>query len=65
MQKPNKIERMELYRERNTQAFLSKFLSGEISELEPVYDPKLGYRYPMVEIILGDASEVEPFLNRL
>jgi len=65
MLKPNKIERMELYRERNTQAFLSKFLSGEISELEPVYDPKLGYRYPMVETILGDASEVEPFLNRL
>jgi transcription elongation factor Elf1 len=65
MQKSNKIERMELYRERNTQAFLSKFLNGEISELEPVYDPKLGYRYPMVETILGGASEVEPFLNRL
>jgi hypothetical protein len=65
MLKPNKIERMELYRERNTQAFLSKFLSGEISELEPVYDPKIGYRYPLVETILGGASEVEPFLNRL
>jgi hypothetical protein len=65
MLRPNKIERIELYRERNTQAFLSKFLSGEISELEPVYDPKLGYRYPMVETILGDTSEVEPFLNKL
>ncbi|MGQ9507323.1 MAG: TackOD1 domain-containing metal-binding protein [Candidatus Bathycorpusculaceae bacterium] len=65
MQKSNKIERMELYRDRNTQAFLNKFLSGEISELEPVYDSKLGYSYPMVETILGDASEVEPFLNRL
>ena len=65
MQKTEKAERLELYKDRNTQVFLSKFLSNEISELEPVYDSKLGYRYPMVEAIVGDAAGVEPFLNRL
>jgi len=65
MQKTGKTKRAELYKDRNTQAFLSKFLSGEIGELEPVYDPKLGYRYPVVEAIVGDAADVETFLNRL
>jgi hypothetical protein len=65
MQKTSKIERIELYRERSTQTLLNKFLSGEVGELEPVYDPKMGYRYPLVESILGDVSKVEPFLNRL
>jgi len=59
------LDRLEIYRDRNTQVFLSKFLSGEISELEPVYDPKLGYRYPIVEAIVGDASSAETLLNRL
>jgi len=66
MLKTEKTERFELYKERNTQVFLSKFLSGEIEELEPVYDAKIGYRYPMVEAIVGnDASLVETFLNKL
>jgi len=65
MQKTSKIKRAELYKDRNTQAFIGKFLSGEISEVEPVYDPKLGYRYPIVEAIVGDAANVEDFLNRL
>jgi transcription elongation factor Elf1 len=65
MQKTEKVERLELYKNRDTQVFLTKFLSGEIKELEPVYDPKIGYRYPLVEGILGDASNVEAFLNKL
>jgi len=65
MLKTDKMQRSELYKDRNMQVLLSKFLSGEISELEPVYDPKLGYRYPTVEAIVGEASGVEPFLNRL
>ena len=64
MQKTSKVERSQLYRDRNTQVFLSKFLSGEITELEPVYDQKIGYRYPVVEAILGDLTS-EDFLNRL
>jgi len=65
MLKTDKMQRLELYKNRNTQVLLNKFLSGEISELEPVYDPKLGYRYPTVETIVGDASSAETFLNRL
>jgi hypothetical protein len=65
MLKPDKMERLELYKDRNTQVFLNKFLSGEIIELEPAYDPKIGYHYPTVEAIVGDALASEAFLNRL
>jgi hypothetical protein len=65
MLKTDRTDRLELYKDPNTQVFLSKFLSGEISELKPVYDPKLGYHYPIVEAIFGDASSAEVFLNRL
>jgi hypothetical protein len=65
MQKAEKKEALALYRDRNVQILLSKFLSGELKTLEPVYDPKTGYRYPVVEAIVGDASQVEPFLSKL
>jgi hypothetical protein len=65
MQKANKKETLELYRDHNTQIFLSKFLSGEIKTLEPVYDPSSGYRYPVIEAIVSDASHVESFLSKL
>ena len=65
MLKTDKVERTELYRDRGTQILLSKFLSSEIKELEPIYDHKRGYRYPIVETIVGDASGVEAFLNKL
>jgi len=65
MPKTDKIKGAELYRDRNTQVFLSKFLSGEISELKPVYDPKLGYRYPIVEALIGGTLYVEDFLGKL
>jgi len=44
---------------------LSKFLSGEIGEIIPSYDPKFGYRYEMVESIVGDFSKSEALLNKL
>lgn len=65
MLKTGKTERADLYKDRNTQVFLSKFLSGEVAELEPVYDPKVGYRYPIVEAILGVASGAQDFLTKL
>lgn len=65
MQQIGKKETRELYRDRNVQMLLSKFLSGEIKRLEPVYDSEVGYRYPVVETIVGEASQVEPFLNKL
>ncbi|MEM2419412.1 MAG: hypothetical protein QXL38_00305 [Candidatus Bathyarchaeia archaeon] len=65
MLKAGKQERLELYKERNVQVFLGKFLSGEISEVKPTFDPKVGYRYPEVEAILGEALNAEEFLERL
>jgi len=65
MQKTEKKETLALYKDRNVQILLSKILNGEIGTLEPVYEPKTGYRYPVVEAILGNAPEVEPFLNKL
>jgi hypothetical protein len=65
MQKAEKKETHSLYKDRNVQILLSKFLSGELETLEPVYDPKTGYHYPVVETIVGEASQVEPFLNKL
>jgi hypothetical protein len=60
-----KTGRAELFKQRNTQTLLGKFLSGEITELLPTYDPKHGYRYPVVESIVGDSSNTEVFLKKL
>ena len=65
MHTSGKAERMELYKDRNTQVLLNKFLSSEISELHPIYDSKPGYRYPTIEAIVGDASSAESFLKKL
>jgi hypothetical protein len=65
MLKPAKTEMKEFYKEHNVQVLLSKFLNGEITELEPLFDPKLGYRYQTVEAIVGDPTETEAFLDRL
>jgi hypothetical protein len=65
MQPSEEKETLELYRDRHVQILLSKFLSGDIKTIEPVYDSKVGYRYPLVETIVGEASQVEPFLSRL
>lgn len=55
----------EIYKDNRVQLFLSKFVSGEIGEVNPVYDPKQGYRYPAVEAIMGDPSSAEEFLETL
>jgi transcription elongation factor Elf1 len=65
MSKQMKEKRAELFKKSTVRIFLGKFLSGEIEKLEPVSDPKYGYRYPLLESILGDPSLVEDFLNEL
>lgn len=65
MSKASKTERAELYRDHLVQVFLSKFLGGEIERLDPAFDPNYGYKYPLVEAILGDPEEVEDFLANL
>lgn len=65
MSRASKVERTELYKDHLVQVFVSKFLSGEIEIMEPVFDSEAGYRYPLVEAILGDSSKVEAFLADL
>ena len=65
MSKNSKAERLDLYKEHNTQVLVSKFLNDEIKELQPVFSRDRGYNYPIVETIVGDPSTAEAFLNRL
>jgi len=65
MAKGLRAERSEVYRDHRAQLILSKFLSGELERLDPVYDSKYGYSYPTVEAIVGDHSETDAFLNNL
>lgn len=65
MSKASKTERADLYKDHLAQVFLSKFLSGELAKLEPAFDPEKGYRYPLVEAIIGEPSKVDTFLSNL
>ena len=65
MLKGSKTERDEIYRDRRIQLLLSKFVSGELSKLTPVYDPKRGYRYLIAEKIVGEPATTDDFLNHL
>jgi len=61
----SQAERAEAYKNRHSQLILNKFLSGEVTRLDPVFDPKYGYRYPIAEAIIGDPEETEKHLNKL
>lgn len=65
MSKASKNERIKLYKDHNVQLFISKFVSGELSKLEPVYDCERGYRYPVVDAIMGSPSTTDEFLRSL
>ena len=65
MAKTESLTRAELYKLHSTQLLLGKFISGEISRLDPTYDPKYGYRYPLVEALVDGPEEAEKFLNEL
>ncbi len=65
MAKSLSAARSEVYRDHRAQLILGKLLSGEIDRLDPVFDPKHGYTYPLVEAVTGDPAAAEEFLNRL
>jgi hypothetical protein len=65
MSKVPKIERAEVYKDHHVQLLLSKFVSGELNKLTPVYDPKRGYRYPIAEKIVGEPAATDEFLSHL
>lgn len=59
------LERSELYKDHLVQVFLSKFLIGEITKLVPIFDSDQGYKYPLIEAILGNPKKVDEFLRKL
>jgi len=65
MSKASKARRSEVYKNHRAQLLLSKFVSGELSRLDPVYDPRYGYRYPIVEKIVGEPASADDFLKHL
>ena len=65
MSKASKDQRVKLYKDHNVQLLISKFVSGELSKLNPVYDPKYGYRYPVVDAIVSDPSSTDELLRSL
>jgi len=65
MTKSLRDERTEVYRDHRAQLVLSKFLSGEVEKLDPAYDYRYGYTYPLVESITGDPASADAFLSHL
>lgn len=65
MSKASKDQRSEIFKDHRVQMLLSKFTSKEISKLEPIYDSTYGYKYPVVEAIVGSPPAVEEFLENL
>ena len=65
MSQTSKIQRVEVYKDHRVQLLLSKFIGGEIKRIDPVFDNKHGYKYPVVEAIVGPSSDIDVFLNQL
>ncbi|MGD2066460.1 MAG: hypothetical protein PVI43_04745 [Candidatus Bathyarchaeota archaeon] len=65
MPKASKKELLRLYKDPKVQLLISKFISDELGVMKPIYDPKHGFSYPMVDEVLGDSSCTEEFLEKL
>jgi transcription elongation factor Elf1 len=65
MPKASKKELIKLYKDHRVQLLISKFVSDELGVLNPVYDPKKGFVYPVIDEIVGDSSSAEEFLQRM
>jgi len=65
MSQTPKIQRVEVYKNHRVQLLLSRFITGDIKKIDPVFDYKDGYKYPVVEAIVGHHSDVEEFLKQL
>jgi hypothetical protein len=65
MPKVSKKELQSLYKDHKVQLLISKFSSGEIEALNPVFDPNQGVGYPIVDEVIGDSTRTEDFLEKL
>ena len=65
MPKASKKELLRLYKDHKVQLLISKFVSDELDTLNPTFDPKHGFRYPIVDEIVGGSSSTDDFLQKL
>jgi len=65
MPKASKKELLKLYKDHKVQLLISKFVSEELGVLNPVYDPKQGFRYPVIDEIVGNSVNTEKFLQKM
>ena len=68
MPKASKKELQSLYTDHKVQLLISKFSSGEIDALNPVFNPNLGIRYPIIDEVVGNGgnkSRVSAWLNQI
>ena len=65
MPKASKKEMLRLYKDHKVQLLISKLVSGELNSLTPVFDPKQGITYPIVNEITGNEYSSEKFLDTL
>jgi hypothetical protein len=65
MPKVSKKELQSLYKDHKVQLLISKFSSGEIEALNPVFDPNHGVGYPLVDEVVGDSTSTGDFLEKL
>ena len=65
MPKASKKELLRLYKDHKVQLLISKFVSGELGTLNPTFDPKHGFSYPVIAEVVGDPSKTDEFLQEL
>ncbi|PVX24002.1 MAG: hypothetical protein CW691_08975 [Candidatus Bathyarchaeum sp.] len=65
MPKASKKELLKLYKDHTVQLLISKFVSGELDTLNPVFDQKHGFKYPLVDEVVGDSFSTDRFLQKL
>jgi hypothetical protein len=65
MPKTLRKEQLKLYKDPKVQLLISKFVSEELDILNPIYEPKKGLRYPIIDEILLGSSNTEKFLQKM
>ena len=65
MPKASKKELLKLCKDHKVQLLISKFVSDELGTLNPIYDPKHGFKHPIVDEIIGDSYRTDEFLQKL
>ncbi|MCW4035284.1 MAG: hypothetical protein NWF03_07965 [Candidatus Bathyarchaeota archaeon] len=64
MPKASKKDQLKLYKDHKVQLLISRFVSEELGTMNPTFDPKHGFKFPIVEEIVGE-SNVDDFLQKL